>query len=655
MCGFAGFVGGAALDERTLQQMASMIVHRGPDDSGIWIDQSAAVGLAHRRLSILDLSQEGHQPMVSPSGRFVMAFNGEIYNHKSLRTELTVEGARFSGHSDTEVLLSAIEQWGVRQALRRAAGMFAITLYDRSERRLSLIRDRMGEKPLYYGWQGNGQHRVFLFGSELKALRQHPSWQGGIDRDSVAQLLRYNYIPEPMTIHPEVKKLPPGGLLELQGDANGIWKECGVEQWWSFEEQVDVGRSSPFVGGDAEAVEALDRILREVVGEQSLADVPVGAFLSGGIDSASVVALMQSLSNQQMKSFTIGYEDADYDESANARRIAEHLGTDHSEWILGSQDVLGTIADLPTIYDEPFADVSQIPTMLVSRFARDKVTVSISGDGGDELFGGYNRHFWAPKVMHRIDPIPLWLRRATARSIKGVSPSVWSRLFEKVEFLLPDHYSVRQPGEKLHKIARLMGARSEQELYAQLVSIWEEPTPVIGGHSLDSVEFNGRLWQREGCFSERMMWLDSVTYLPDDILVKVDRAAMSASLEGRMPFLDHRVVEFALSLPPQMKIRDGKGKWVLRKMLDRYVPRAYMEQPKTGFGLPIHQWLRGPLKEWAEELLSEQRLRAEGFFDVDRVRTVWQRHLSGEQNNQYLLWGVLMFQSWKNDHLEGMR
>ena len=504
----------------------------------------------------------------------------------------------------------------------------------------------MGEKPLYYGWQGSGQQQVFLFGSELKALRQHPSWQGGIDRGAVAQLLRYNYIPTPMTIHPKVKKLPPGGLLQLQGDSVGNWRECALEQWWSFNEQIKKGQDTPFDGSDIEAVEVLDSLLKEVIGEQSMADVPVGAFLSGGIDSTSAVAVMQSIIDRPVKSFTIGYDHADYDESANARHIAEYLGTDHNEWILQPQDVIDVITELPNIYDEPFADASQIPTLLVSRFAKQQVTVSLSGDGGDEIFGGYNRYLFGPQLMRKIQPFPLWLKRCAVNGIMSVSPEVWDTLFNRFKFLIPDNYITRQFGEKMYLIARLMEVKSEQEFYMRLVSKWDEPIPLIGGRSQDIVEFNQSVWATGAHFSERMMWTDSITYLPDDILVKVDRAAMSSSLETRMPLLDHRVIEFALRLPIQMKIRNGKGKWVLREVLNRYITKELVEQPKSGFGLPLHQWLRGPLRVWGEDLLAESKLRKEGIFDANKIRKLWNDHLTGKRNNLTQLWSILMFQSW---------
>jgi len=652
MCGFVGQLGSAFLNKLSLRQMVSAIIHRGPDDEGIWMDQSAGIGIAHRRLSIVDLSPEGHQPMVSHSGRYVIAFNGEIYNFRLIRGDLQRLGRPFHGHSDTEVLLSAIEQWGLEEALSRSVGMFAFALFDKKERSLTLVRDRMGEKPLYYGWQGSGRERVFLFGSELKALRNHPSWQGGVDRDSVAQLLRYNYIPAPQTIHPDIYKLQSGMMVQFSrmgADSDPVarqWKEVAHKPWWSFAERVTNAHCYPFQGSEEDAVEYLDSLMREVIQEHSLADVPVGAFLSGGIDSTSVVALMQSLGNSPVEAFTIGYDNASYDESKDAKRIANHLGANYHQWIVTPQDAMDVIPELPSIYDEPFADASQIPTTLISQFAQQHVSVSLSGDGGDELFGGYNRHYWAPEIRKKMDRIPEPVRKGIAAGVKMISPTVWDQLIGTAGSIFPSRFALHHPGEKVHKIARLMSTEGVRDLYGALVRAWEEPVPVIGGHSMDSVEQFESLWSKQGEFSEWMMWMDSLIYLPDDILVKVDRASMSTGLECRVPILDHRIVDFSLSLPLKMKVRNRQGKHVLRRVVDRYVPRELMERPKSGFGLPIHEWLRGPLRGWAEELLSEHRLKDEGLFDASMVRAVWDEHLQGKKNNQYLLWGVLMYQQW---------
>jgi len=648
MCGFSGFLNfnpnwGDPLT--LLQQMGDQLIHRGPDDSGVWFDNNCGVGLSHRRLSIIDLSAQGHQPMSSTSGRFVIAYNGEIYNHQELKKQLLQAGVIFRGGSDTEVLLAAIESWGIKQTLQRCIGMFAFSLWDKREQTLSLVRDRMGEKPLYYGWQGKGAKRTFLFASELKSLRQHSAWQGGIERDALANLLRYNYIPAPLTIHPGIFKLRPGYLLQLKKNDNGDWSER-EECWWSLQEVVQHARKNPFTGSRADAVDHLDKLLHDSIQGQSLADVPLGAFLSGGVDSSSVAAVMQAISNHPIKSFTIGFENSAYDESGNARAVANHLGSDHHEWIVTADDALSLIPQLPTYYDEPFADVSQIPTLLVSALAKQNVTVALSGDGGDELFAGYNRHQWAPKLLHKMQVFPEMIRKALAVLIESASPSGWDSFFKIINPLLPQQLRVRHPGEKIHKIAMLLKQSGERELYAMLVRIWPDPIPLLSGDSYDLVDGHKALWNLGDNFTERMMLLDTATYLPDDILTKVDRAAMSHSLETRVPLLDHRIVEFATQLPLSMKIHQGTGKWILRELLDRYVPRNLIERPKSGFGIPVGEWLKGSLQEWAENLLSEQKLKNGGYFDVKQVRKVLEQHSSGEKNQQYQLWSVLMFQAW---------
>jgi len=650
VCGFAGFLNFKSLQPDSislLKRMGAQIAHRGDDDSGVWCDPEVGVGISHQRLAIIDLSPEGSQPMVSVSGRFIIAYNGEIYNHQSLRGKLVKEGVAFRGGADTEVLLASIEAWGLKQALQRTIGMFAFVLWDRKQRVLTLVRDRMGEKPLYYGWQSKGCESVFLFGSELKALRQHPLWQGGVDRDALASLLRYNYIPAPQTIHPNIFKLSPGKLLNLTYE-NGTWHEH-EESWWSFQEMTIRAVESPFSGSRIDAIDQLDQLLREVVGGQCVADVPIGAFLSGGIDSSSVVGIMQALTSSPVNTFTIGFENSAYDESVDARRVADYLGTEHKEWIITENDAISVIPDLPQLYDEPFADASQIPTLLVSRLARSSVTVALSGDGGDELFAGYNRHLWAPKIMQKIDGFPLFIRRAIATVAATPSPHSWDVFFQIMDRFLPSSLAVRHPGEKIHKIADILHVTGEYDLYSNLTYAWKTSLPILKGRARDLVEDHKSLWDMGDLIVDRMTRLDTVTYLPDDILVKVDRAAMSVGLESRVPFLDHRVVEFAAELPLSMKIHNGDGKWILRQLLSRYMPSELIDRPKNGFGIPIHEWLRGELRDWAEDLLSEQRLRSEGYFDVKSVRNVWERHLSGKYNLQYSLWGLLMFQAWNNN------
>ena len=639
MCGIAGLLDADARDlPGVLEAMTETLRHRGPDDDGLWTDPEAGIGLGSRRLAVVDLSEEGHQPMDSASGRYVLAFNGEIYNHLDLREELEGMGHRFRGRSDTEVLLEAVDRWGLRGALERSNGMFAVALWDRQTRRLSLARDRLGEKPLYYGRLGGG----FGFASELKALRVHPGFRPEIDRDALALLLRHKYVPAPGSIYRGIRKLPPASVLTIDQEVRG---EPAPAAYWSAAEAAERGTFEPFRGPAAEAEEVLDELLRDAVGRRMIADVPLGAFLSGGVDSSTVVALMQARSDRPVRTFTIGFRDAAYDESADARRVAGHLGTDHTELLVTPEEAMEVIPALPEIYDEPFADSSQIPTYLVSRLAREHVTVSLSGDGGDEVFGGYNRYLWADAVWRRFGWMPAGLRRAVAGTLLSVSPRGWDSLATRLGPLLPNAARQRVPGEKVHKLARALRADGPEGLYGTLVSHWQDPASVVlgangGGSStrLDGAALPG--------LTRRMMYTDTVTYLPDDILVKLDRATMAVSLEGRVPYLDHRVVEFAWRLPLGMRARDGQGKWLLRRVLDRYVPRDLVERPKMGFGLPIGAWLRGPLRDWAESMLHPTRLRREGYLDPRPVRAAWAEHLSGRRNRQYELWDVLMFQAW---------
>jgi len=652
MCGFSGFINfntdyGDPLV--LLQRMGDQLTHRGPDDSGVWFDKDCGVGLSHRRLSIVDLSVQGHQPMRSTSGRYVISYNGEIYNYQKLKEELTQAGFGFHGGSDTEVLLVAIEFWGIKKALHKSNGMFAFALWDSKDQVFSLVRDRMGEKPLYYGWQGKSKSRVFLFGSELKSMRQHPSWQGGIDRNSLANLLRYNYIPAPQSIHPDIYKLRPGHLLQLKRKNNGEWSKSD-ECWWSLQEVAQKASINPFTGDRVDVVNHLDKLLHNAVQEQSLADVPIGAFLSGGVDSSSVVSIMQAISSCPIKSFTIGFESSAYDESSDAHIIAKYLGSDHQEWIVTADDALSLIPKIPNYYDEPFADASQIPTLLVSSLARKSVAVALSGDGGDELFAGYNRHQWAPSLLRKIQLIPKIVRKAIAVLIETPSPNGWDYFFKIVDPILPNRLRARHPGEKIHKIAILLRQSGERELYEALVRIWPNPLPLLSGDSYNLTDRHNNLWSLGNSFTERMTYLDTATYLPDDILVKVDRAAMSHSLETRVPLLDHRIVEFAAQLPLSMKIHQGSGKWILRKLLEKYIPRNLIDRPKSGFGVPIGEWLNGPLQDWAEDLLSEKKLKDGGYFNVKQARGVWMQHTSGKKNHQYQLWSVLMFQDWLDSH-----
>jgi asparagine synthase (glutamine-hydrolysing) len=622
--------------------MAAALAHRGPDAEGTWIDESCGIALAHRRLSIIDLSPLGSQPMTSASGRFVIVFNGEVYNHGALRKELarTSAGVAFRGHSDTEVMLAAIETWGLEDAVRRFVGMFAFALWDHQQHRLHLVRDRLGIKPLYYGWAGD----TLLFGSELRAFTAHPSFQGEIDRNAIALLLRYQCIPAPHCIYRGVYKLLPGTILTLGSAAPAT---VAPVVYWSAREVAEKGAGDPFSGTEAEAVEHLDTLLREAVSLRMIADVPIAAFLSGGVDSSTVAALMQAQSDRPISTFTIGSTDSAFDESPYARAVAHHLGTDHTELIVTPDDALAVVPQLATLYDEPFADSSQIPTYLISALIRRNATVALSGDGGDELFAGYNRHVWATRVWNSVRYLPRAVRNVQASAISAVPPNTWNRLFERVGPLMPKTLRHEDAGYKLHKMADVLSAPSIEAIYTRLSSHWHAPTSVV----VDATEPATALADpahavRLPSFVEKMLYLDLVTYLPEDVLTKVDRASMAVGLEARVPLLDHRVVEFVWRLPLSLKYRDGRSKWLLRQILYRHVPPSLVERPKVGFGIPLHSWLRGPLREWAEELLDERRLAREGYFNPAPIRRRWAEHLSGKRRWEYHLWDVLMFQAW---------
>jgi asparagine synthase (glutamine-hydrolysing) len=643
VCGLAGILtrNPGPDHEVGLERMTATLAHRGPDGSGLWRDAEAGIHLGHRRLAVIDLTEEGRQPMISAGGRYVIVFNGEIYNHPELGRELADLGHAFRGTSDTEVLLAALDQWGLDATLARCVGMFAFALWDRRERVLALARDRLGEKPLYYGWMGSS----FLFGSELKALRAHPAWRGEIDRDALAGFMRYSAVPAPASIYRNVRRLLPGSYLTVdEKTAPGTLPDPVV--YWSVGGATTAGRAAPFAGGEPEAVEELDVLLRRTIRGQMLADVPIGSFLSGGIDSSAITAIMQSLSPRPVRTFCVGYQEAGYDESASATAVARHLGTDHLNLMVTPQEAREVIPDLPRIWDEPFADSSQIPTYLVSRLTRAHVTVGLTGDGGDEVFGGYNRHLWGRRIWRRASRYPLPLRRAAAAALGGPSPRTWNALFGAGGAVLPASLRLRLPGEKIHKLAGVLDADGYQDMYQRLIATWRHPAEVVIGSRFADLPSLIPAADPAMDIAEYMMVNDMRTYLANDILVKLDRAGMAVSLETRTPYLDHRVVEFALSLPLPMKIRDGVGKRILRQVLHRYVPDELVNRPKMGFGVPIDDWLRGPLRPWAEDLLSESRLRADGYLDPVPIRALWQEHLSRRKNRHHCLWNVLMFQAW---------
>ncbi len=647
MCGLTGFIDAARetpADElrAVATRMAEAILHRGPDDAGAWVDPAAGLAFGFRRLAIVDLSEEGRQPMASASGRYEMVFNGEIYTYRAIRAELerADPGIVFRGHSDTEVLLAAIERWGLARAIGRAAGMFAIALWDRQERKLHLVRDRLGEKPLYYGWAG----KTFLFGSELKTLREHPAFAAEIDREAVALFLRHKYIPGPRSIYRGIAKLPPGTMLTIDPARPGHAPEPAA--YWSARAVAEAGVADPFRGGEGEAIDALEALLRETVGLQMVADVPLGALLSGGIDSSTVVALMQAQSARPIETFTIGFEERGYNEAEHAKAVARHLGTNHRELYVTPAEAMAVIPRLPHIYDEPFADASQIPTYLVSELARRHVTVGLSGDGGDESFGGYTRHLTGGRLWDRMRRVPRPARALAATGVTAAPPAAWDRAIDAADSILPLRLRDRVSGDRVHKAAGVLHAADPDEMYRLLVTDWADPGRVVLGIDGARLDAGGAFRTAGLGPTERMMLLDTLTYLPDDVLVKVDRASMAVSLEVRAPLLDHRVVEFAWRLPMAMKIRGGQGKWALRQVLYRHVPRELVERPKMGFGVPVGAWLRGPLRPWAEDLLSERRLRADGLLDPAPVRRKWAEHLSGKRDWQAQIWDVLMLQAW---------
>jgi asparagine synthase (glutamine-hydrolysing) len=652
MCGIVGFwdisrqISNEKLPE-IVQQMANAIVYRGPDSTGNWVDTDKGIALGHQRLAIVDLSPQGHQPMICNDDRYVIVFNGEVYNFLELRRELEFLGHNFRSHSDTEVMLASFSQWGVEAAVKRFNGMFAFAVWDCEERLLYLGRDRLGEKPLYYGWVG----KTLLFASELKALKVHPDFQVEINRDALALFLRLGYIPAPHSIYQGIFKLSPGSLLCW----DGVSDNPQAQVYWSAKEVAESGVKQQFQGNEFEAVIELEKLLLNAVKMRMIADVPLGAFLSGGIDSSTIVSLMQAQSNQAVKTFSIGFHEKAYDEAPYAKAVAKYLGTEHTEFYVTPESALDVIPKLPSLYDEPFSDPSQIPTFLVSQLAKQYVTVALSGDGGDELFGGYSRYLVTDNLWKKVNYIPQIIRNLTGQSLTATSPEIWNLCLNFVGNTLGNKLSslskLKNQGDKINQIGEVLKLSHPEPMYARLTSHWKNPEQIVIGSSEPTTAFTDReSWARVSSFLEHMMFVDTVTYLPDDILVKVDRANMGVSLEGRIPFLDHRVVEFAWQTPLSMKVSNGQGKWLLRELLRKYLPNNLIDRPKMGFSVPIDIWLRGPLREWAESLLDENLLISQGFLNPAPIRQKWKEHITGVREWHFYLWDVLMFQAWLQDN-----
>lgn len=639
MCGFAGYFGfqNAADSHRdALSRMARRLAHRGPDGEGFWFDESADIGLCHRRLAILDLTEAGKQPMISSSGRFVIAFNGEIYNYAESRKDLAAAGHTFRGHSDTETLVEAIAAWGLDATLKRCAGMFAFALWDRAERSLTLVRDRMGVKPLYYATT----NKSILFGSDISAIAAHPGFDSRVDRQSLAAYTQFNAVPEPTSILEGVRKLAPGTWMKFDRDPNGgLHSTTGT--YWSLREVAERSKKEGFIGSEAEAVNELEMLLKKSVQRRLVSDVPVGAFLSGGVDSATVVSIMRQVSDQPVKTFTIGSADADYDESDMARRIAKHLGCEHHEWIPSAQEIRDAIPQMGDVFQEPFADPSQIPTLLVSKLAQRHVKVSLSGDGGDELFGGYDRYIRMSGLWKKISRLPFPARRALGAAL-SMTPA---RLIEFANNALPQSKQLRDAGAKTQKLAAALCSRTQQDFYIAMRSFWPQSSSIVAGMEASDGREQYHPSPDGFSFEETMMLQEQGGHLPDDLLVKLDRASMAVGLEAREPMLDHELVEFSWRLPLEWKIRNGQGKQILRRVLDRHIPREWFERPKQGFLLPLDTWMRGPLRDWAEDLLSESRIKRDGYLISAPIRSVWRRFLDGAAL-QYPVWNILMFQVW---------
>ncbi len=651
MCGINGFYSKYSFTfDNVISKMNSSISHRGPDTNGIWVDKNSGIVFGHQRLSILDLSDSGSQPMHSNSGRYIITYNGEVYNHLEIRKELenNNNGINWRGTSDTETLLEAIDFWGIETALKKIDGMFAFGLWDKKNNSLTLARDRIGEKPIYYGWQGKGDNKVFLFSSELKALKAHPEFIREVNIDAISLQLRHNYIPAPYSIFKNIFKLLPGHYLKFS--ESDLKKNLlpNSKCYWSLIESALYGINNQLTQSDTEIQNNLEKYLQSSVKKQMISDVPLGAFLSGGIDSSIVVALMQSQSNVPIKTFTIGFDEDSYDEAKHAKNIALNIGADHTELYISPQKAMDVIPKLPTIYDEPFSDSSQIPTFLVTQLANKHVKVVLSGDAGDELFCGYNRYVMSKKFWSILSLMPLSSRNILSSGLQSISPQTWSSFSN----ILPGLNKYSNFGDKIHKGANALTAKNFNDLHYRLCSNWQNPTDVvINSKELGTflTEFRPQLNGLNG--EQQMMTLDFINYLPDDILVKVDRASMASSLETRIPFLDHNLIEYVWKIPQSLKLKNGQGKWILRQILNKYVPKNLTERPKMGFGVPIDTWLRGPLRDWAENLLNENKLKQEGYFNSRLIRDKWEEHLSKKKNWQHHLWSVLMFEAWIDQNI----
>lgn len=652
MCGFTGYLTSGQLDQsnspKIIREMTNSLYHRGPDSEGFWSDSSDGISLGFRRLAILDTSSNGNQPMQSSNGQYVLVFNGEIYNHLDLRKEIEAfySGKKlwFSG-SDTETILSGFEIWGIRETIKKCIGMFGFAVWCKKTKVLTLGRDRLGEKPLYYGWQDSNQEKLFFFGSELKSFKKHPQFTGEIDRGALCSFIRYSYIPAPSSIYEGIFKLLPGNILEVS-----LHKPKPIiSKYWTAEDIAINTENKLNFRNDQEAADSLETMLMKSVNQQMIADVPIGAFLSGGIDSSLIVSLMQFQSDQKVQTFTIGFNDDAYNEANHAKAVAKYLNTDHAELYIDSNNLLEVVPKLSKLYDEPFGDSSQIPTYLISKFAKENVTVALSGDGGDELFCGYNRYQITNQYWPMLKATPSSLKNFISRSILNISTSKLDTVYNF--FVKNQRYS--NFGEKIHKGGRVLSSNDISSLYRRLISIYYDPNSIV--HK--GVESNTFLDESSNNLKELddlslMMTLDLLTYLPDDILTKVDRASMGVSLETRVPFLNHEVVEFALKLPLKYKLRDNQTKWLARKVLYKFVPKDLIERPKSGFAIPIGIWLKSSLKDWAEDLLDEKTMRNQGLLNVDKIRERWSQHISGTHNWEHFLWNILMFQSWLKESNE---